>query len=175
MLVLPEGASGIVIFAGADSGKLGNALVQAGIGTFLFTPQETDVEPLARRLQDASAWLERQEETRGLYVGYLGGRIGASAALVAAGRLGDGVDAVVSCDGRPDLAGPLLGKVMAATLLIVDEREPELVALNEKAYAQLRCTKALRVAPFDEAVDLAVEWFRRFLTDDPLEALRTDE
>ena len=88
---------------------------------------------------------------------------------------GGSLDAMVSCDGRVDLAGPLLGKVMAATLLIVDEREPELVALNEKAYAQRRCTKALRIAPCDQAVDLAVEWFRRFLTDDPLEALREDE
>ena len=96
------------------------------------------------------------------------------------------MDAVVSRGGRPDLAGPALPKVMAPTLLIVGSLDPQVISLNENAYAQLRCTKAFQIVPgathlFEEAgtlervAELAVEWFRQFLVEDPERALRSDE
>jgi pimeloyl-ACP methyl ester carboxylesterase len=66
---------------------------------------------------------------------------------VAAATLGSSVDAVVSRGGRPDLAGEALPLVKAPTLLIVGQRDEEVLRLTESAYAQLRCKKALAVVP----------------------------
>jgi putative phosphoribosyl transferase len=169
------------------------ALVEAGIGSFLFdllTPGEDqarfDIALLATRLEQATLCLTGQAETQTLRIGYFGASTGAAAALVAAARLGEKVDAVVSRGGRPDLAGPYLPKVMAPTLLIVGSLDREVIALNQQAYEQLRCTKAFQIVPgashlFEEpgtlerVAQLAVEWFRQWLSEDPEHALRSDE
>ena len=168
-------------------------IVDAGIGTLLFdllTPDEDqarfDIGLLASRLEQTTLWLKGRPEARALRIGYFGASTGAAAALVAAASLGEPVDAVVSRGGRPDLAGPALPKVMAPTLLIVGSLDPQVISLNENAYAQLRCTKAFQIVPgathlFEEAgtlervAELAVEWFRQFLVEDPERALRSDE
>ena len=207
-LALPKGATGVVLFAhGSGSSRhsprnllVADAIVKAGIGTFLFdllTAEEGAADALtghlrfnigllATRLEQATRWLTAQPESRGLRVGYFGASTGAAAALVAAAKLGEAVDAVVSRGGRPDLAGPYLPKVMAPTLLIVGSLDREVIALNQQAYEQLRCTKAFQIVPgashlFEEpgtlerVAQLAVEWFRQWLTDDPEHALRSDE
>ena len=200
-LTLPDGASGVVLFAhGSGSSRhsprnrlVAQAIVDAGICTLLFdllSPDEDqarfDIELLASRLEQATLWLKHRPEVRALPVGYFGASTGAAAALVAAARLGEAVHAVVSRGGRPDLAGPYLPKVMAPTLLIVGSLDPQVISLNEHAYAQLRCNKAFQIVPgathrFEEAgtlervAELAVEWFRQFLVEDPERALRSDE
>ena len=200
-LTLPESASSIVLFAhGSGSSRhsprnrlVAKAISDASIATLLFdllTPEEDharfDIDLLAMRLEQATVWLKRRPETRALRTGYFGASTGAAAALVAAARLGEPVDAVVSRGGRPDLAGEYLPKVMAATLLIVGSLDPQVIALNEHAYAELRCTKAFQIVPgathlFEESgtlervSELAVEWFRQFLVEDPERALRSDE
>jgi dienelactone hydrolase len=207
-LSLPEAASGLAIFAhGSGSSRhsprnrlVADALVRAGIGTLLFDlltrDEETaeargrqlrfDIGLLARRLEEATAWAGRDTETAGLRIGYFGASTGAAAALVAAARLGTEVHAVVSRGGRPDLAGRFLPLVMAPTLLIVGERDPQVLELNRRAYEQLRCTKALQIVPgaghlFEErgalerVASFAIEWFTRFLSDEPDMALREDE
>jgi dienelactone hydrolase len=208
MLTLPEGACGVVLFAhGSGSSRhsprnvfVADALVAAGIGTLLFdllTAEEEaldvrtghlrfDIGLLAARLEQATLWLTEQAESRGLRMGYFGASTGAAAALVAAARLGEAVDAVVSRGGRPDLAGPWLPKVMAPTLLIVGSLDRQVIELNQQAYEQLRCTKAFQIVPgashlFEEpgtlerVAQLAVEWFRQWLSEDPESALRSDE
>ena len=65
-----------------------------------------DIDLLAERLLDATAWLRGQRETTGLPIGYFGASTGAAAALVAAAARPGAVRAVVSRGGRPDLAGP---------------------------------------------------------------------
>src|SRR5918994_3536602 len=65
-----------------------------------------DVELLARRLATAAAWVGDQRDLAGLPIGYFGASTGAAAALIAAADHPDGVAAVVSRGGRPDLAGP---------------------------------------------------------------------
>ena len=75
---------------------------------------------------------------------------------------------------------------MAPTLLIVGSLDHAVIALNQRAYEQLRCTKAFQIVPgathlFEEpgtlerVAQLAVEWFRQWLSDDPESALRSDE
>ena len=61
-----------------------------------------------------------------------------------------------------------------------------MVTLNEKTYAQLTCTKAFQIVPgashlleergtLERVAELAAEWFRQFLADDPEHAIRSDE
>ena len=200
-LTLPEPASGVVLFAhGSGSTRhsprnrwVAQAIVEAGIGTLLFdllTAAEErarfDIGLLAKRLEQATLWLSGQDETQGLRLGYFGASTGAAAALVAAARLGDCVHAVVSRGGRPDLAAPDLPKVMAPTLLIVGSLDRDVITLNQRAYEQLRCTKAFQIVSgasnlFEEpgtlkqVAQLAVEWFRQWLSEDREHALRSDE
>lgn len=93
---------------------------------------------------------------------------------MAAAELPHAVGAVVSRGGRPDLAGLALARVRAPTLLIVGGEDTEVLELNARAFAQLRCEKELAVIPgathlFEEPGALeqvarhAREWFERYL------------
>jgi putative phosphoribosyl transferase len=154
-LTVPEEALGVVLFAhGSGSSRhsprnrqVASVLNRAGLATLLFdllTPREEvdrsnvfDVDLLARRLIDATAWVRAQPELLGLPVGYFGASTGAAAALVAATEPGAAPAAIVSRGGRPDLAGRRLGDVTAPTLLVVGERDDVVLALNREAYAAL--------------------------------------
>jgi putative phosphoribosyl transferase len=186
-LVAPSGAAGIVLFAhGSGSSRhsprnryVASVLAGAGLGVLLFdlltSEEESDrakvfaIPLLAGRLLAATAWLRRRPEARTARLGYFGASTGAAAALWAAAE-DDGIGAVVSRGGRPDLAGPRLPAVRAATLLIVGGADELVLDLNRQARAQLRCENALEVVPgaghlFEEpgtlqqAAELARGWF----------------
>jgi putative phosphoribosyl transferase len=188
-LSLPAECQSIVVFAhGSGSGRfsprnqfVAHTLQTAGIGTLLMDLLEEDeeddrekvfdIELLAGRLQSAADWLGRQGETRACRLGYFGASTGAAAALVAAARRPQEIDAVVSRGGRPDLAADCLGRVKAPTLLIVGGNDDVVIALNEEALAMLRCPKQLVVIPgathlfpepgaLEEVARLAANWFR---------------
>ena len=196
-LTIPEDATGIVVFAhGSGSSRhsprnrfVASVLNQAGLGTLLFdllTPAEEhdranvfDIDLLARRLVDVTAWLRHQPDAVGARIGYFGASTGAAAALwAAADPAPDAVAAVVSRGGRPDLAGPHLASVRAPTLLIVGGWDDVVLDLNRAAQAQLRCANNLAVVPgathlFEEpgtlraAATLARDWFLRHLAGVP--------
>lgn len=192
MLVVPEDAAGIVLFAhGAGSSRLSprnryvaGVLQQAGIGTLLFDllmeaeaadrANVFNIGLLASRLMQATHWLREDASTRDLPVGYFGASTGAAAALVAAARLPDVVAAVVSRGGRPDLAGRELANVRAPTLLIVGGRDEEVLELNRQAMTLIPAEKELVVIPgathlFEEpgalerVAELARDWFSKYL------------
>lgn len=168
-LCIPEGATGIVIFAhGSGSSRLsprnqyvGQQLRKAGLATLLFdllTREEErrdmftgylrfDIKLLGERLIGVTDWLVKRPEAEGLSVGYFGASTGAAAALVAAAARPDVVRAVVSRGGRPDLAGMALAKVKAPTLLIVGGHDYEVISLNQEACARLTGEKRLVVVP----------------------------
>ena len=191
-LTLPDTPRGVVAFAhGSGSSRLSPrnravaaALQQAGIGTLLLdllTPSEEldrakvfDIPLLAQRLIAATRWLRRQSDTRDLALGYFGASTGAAAALVAAAEAGAEVSAVVSRGGRPDLAAPRLGEVLAPTLLIVGGDDRQVLELNRQAQRQLRCPNHLAVVPgathlfeepgaLEEVARLAIDWLTRHL------------
>jgi pimeloyl-ACP methyl ester carboxylesterase len=191
-LDLPSDALGLVIFAhGSGSSRhsprnqsVAGVLREAGLGTLLFdllTPEEEQAEAhtrhlrfdipfLAKRLVEATRWVLDHASSRDLNTGYFGSSTGAAAALVAAAKMGEEVGAIVSRGGRPDLAGEALELVRCPTLLLVGGNDPEVLGLNEEAYAVLRCEKALRRIPsashlFEEpgtlelVARMACEWF----------------
>lgn len=157
---VPVAARGLVLFASnRDLGRidprqadLARELNRRGLGTLLFDLVEgtdsasigSDVDVLTERLLGATAWSAAQWGVEDLPIGYVGSGIGSAAALSAAAKLGDEIEAVASHSGRPDLATADLGDVRAPTLLVVDAGDSSLVAANEIAAAQLRCPQRLR-------------------------------
>jgi putative phosphoribosyl transferase len=168
-LALPEGATGLVVFAhGSGSSRLSPrnrmvaaALQDAGLGTLLFdllTAEEEavdlrttrlrfDIPMLARRLVAVSDWLAEQRETAGPLVGYFGASTGAGAALIAAAERPERVRAVVSRGGRPDLAADALPRVQAPTLLIVGGEDHVVIEMNRDALARMSAPASLEVVP----------------------------
>lgn len=193
-LDVPDGARALIVFAhGSGSSRLSSrnrfvasVLRRSGIfGTLLFDlltlgedavyANRFDIELLADRLEAASRFLLGRSELAGFPLGFFGASTGAAAAIVAATRMPDVSQAVVSRGGRPDLAGDALGQLSAPTLLIVGSLDFEVIQLNELALARIPAAeKYLAIVPgathlFEEtgtlaqAADLALAWFERFL------------
>ena len=195
-LKAPSGATGIVLFAhGSGSSRhsqrnqyVARTIQQAGTGTLLFDlltrPEEAedavtgalrfDINFLAERLITVTTWVAIQPSLQDLKLGYFGSSTGGAAALVAAAKLGNKIGAVVSRGGRPDLADPFLPQVVSPTLLIVGGYDHEVLALNQDAFAQLKCVKELKVVArathlfeepgaLEEVARLAAEWFGHYL------------
>jgi len=195
-LAVPHGARGIVLFAhGSGSSRhssrnrfVAEELRRGDLGTLLFdllTPDEErvdmrtahirfDIGLLADRLIGAMRWLDAQEQTRGLPVGLFGASTGGGAALVAAARRPDRVDAVVSRGGRPDLAAEELRMVRAPTLLIVGGRDSVVIDLNKQAMRQMVAPVQLEIVSgathlfeesgtLEQVAELARNWFVTYL------------
>ncbi|MGH3432828.1 MAG: dienelactone hydrolase family protein [Thermocrispum sp.] len=194
-LTVPDVALGVVVFAhGSGSSRFSprNRAVAAelrlrGFGTLLFDllrPDEEeqdrrgatvrfDVALLAPRLAAAVALVRRHPASAELPVGVFGASTGAGVALLVAARQPSDVAAVVSRGGRPDLAGAELHRVQAPTLLVVGERDPQVLALNRQAAAALPTAEVVLVPgathlfaePGALAVvsGLAADWFGRYL------------
>ena len=191
LLVVPDSAKGLVIFAhGSGSGRhsprnnhVAAGLQAAGFATLLLdllTPAEEldrrnvfDIPLLASRLVTATAWVQQNADTSGLHVGYFGASTGAGAALLAA-AMADGIGAVVSRGGRPDLAGDALAGVHAPTLLIVGSLDRDVLRLNREALLQIPAPRRLTIVEgaghlfeepgtLDRVVDHAIDWFSAYL------------
>jgi putative phosphoribosyl transferase len=195
-LHIPYESTSIVVFAhGSGSSRhsprnkyVADVLNDAGLATLLIdllTPDEEridfqtarlrfDIDLLADRLITVTHWLRSQPATEKLHLGYFGASTGAAAALVAAGREPQFVEAIVSRGGRPDLAGPWLKKVQAPTLLIVGGNDKVVIELNYQAAAELRAEHRLEIIPnaghlFEEPGALeqvaahARDWFEEHL------------
>lgn len=192
-LVTPVGMSGLVLFAhGSESGRhsarhrqVAARLHQAGLGTLLFdllTAQEVqadihtaehrfNIALLTERMQTATLWVLKQPGLWEWPLGYFGSSTGSAAALIAAARMDGRLAAVVSCDGRPDLAGPVvLASISASTLFIVGDANRHLQTLNLEAFGHLQCSKKMALVAgathlfedsgaMHEMSGQAAEWF----------------
>jgi putative phosphoribosyl transferase len=203
----PRAGAGVVLFAhGSGSSRhsprnlfVARQLAERGHGTLLLdllTQEEEevdavtmehrfDVQLLAQRLSSATDWLATNSATRSYPVGYFGASTGAAAALIAAAHR-TGVAAIVSRGGRPDLAGGALHLVTAPTLLIVGERDYQVIQLNREARRHMtRCQeKELHLVPhathlfeepgaLEEVARLAGDWFDHWLHEPGKEAAQS--
>jgi putative phosphoribosyl transferase len=195
-LAIPGNARGLVLFAhGSGSSRqsprnqaVAETLRDAGVATLLFdllTPHEEaedayrghlrfDIGLLSRRLAIVTKVIADDPYSQNLGIGYFGASTGGAAALRAAAELGSTIGAVVSRGGRPDLASEALAYVKAPTLLIVGERDEDVLRLNEQAFEQLQGEKSLAVVPhathlfqepgaLEEVARLAADWFKKHL------------
>jgi len=193
LLSIPERCSGAVLFAhGSGSSRfsprnqlVAKVLQEAGLATLLLdlltqredeidarTPQRFDIGLLSRRLVDAIDWIKEDSEVGHIPVGLFGASTGAGAALVAAAERPQAVKAVVSRGGRPDLAGNVLPRVEAPTLLIVGGKDTLVIQLNQEAASALHCEKHLAIVEgathlfeeagkLEEVSQLARDWFAK--------------
>jgi putative phosphoribosyl transferase len=160
----PHPPLGWVIFAhGSGSGRhsprnhwIASRLQSRGFATLLvdlLTETESanrenvfDMELLSGRLLQARHWLEHRLG-HPVPVAYFGSSTGAGAALRAAAHEPDGVFAVVSRGGRPDLARSALGSVKAPTLLLVGGEDEGIFEFNRESFKRLKCEKGFRIIP----------------------------
>ena len=198
-LSLPDQATGLVLFAhGSGSSRhsprnrhVADVLNRGAIATLLIdllTEDEEvidqrsaelrfDISLLVRRLIAITDWAGAQPGLKTLGIGYFGASTGAAAALGAAAARPHAARAVVSRGGRPDLAGPALGQVLAPCLFIVGGNDSCVLGLNRAAIAQLppTTTRCLEIIPgathlfeepgaLDRVAELARDWFRQHLS-----------
>ncbi|QFU83106.1 dienelactone hydrolase family protein [Natronorubrum aibiense] len=191
-LLVPEGASGLVVFAhGSGSSRksprnnyVADVIRERGLGTLLFdllTEDEDryrenrfDIPLLTDRLVAVTEWLRAREATADLRYGYFGSSTGAASALRAAARPATDIDAVVSRGGRVDLASEALADVTAPSLFIVGGDDTQVLQLNREAAAELTCEHDLHVVAgaghlfegpgqLEEVADVAADWFEDHL------------
>ena len=194
-IMIARPARGMVLFAhGSGSSRfsprnryVAQQLQQAGLATVLadlLTPAEEktdartgairfDISLLTTRLTHLTDWLADQQRTADLSCGYFGASTGA--ALAAAAQRPGHVRTVVSRGGRPDLAGQFLPRVHQATLLIVGERDPVVLKINQQAVRKIPAKTHLAIVPgashlfeepgaLDQVAHLARDWFAEHLT-----------
>jgi putative phosphoribosyl transferase len=161
-LDVPYNAKGLVIFChGSGSGRnstrnhfVAKVLNEAGFATALFdllTEDEAredektrklrfDIGLLTERLTKITKWVQKQQDTSSLKIGYYGASTGAASALVAAAEFGNAIKAIVSRGGRVDLASHVLKRIDAKTsiLLLVGSNDPSTVQWNQKVMHQLK-------------------------------------
>ena len=122
-----------------------------------------DIGLLARRMLDAIDAARREPPLEQMPVALFATGTGAAAALVAAAERPEIVHAVISHDGRPELAGGALERVEAPTLLIVEPSQHALLELNRDAMHRMRAHVELEIAAAPRVAQLAVEWCQRYL------------
>ena len=136
-----------------------------------------DIRLLARRIGVLTDWIGRQRSLSALSIGCFSSGTGVAAVLLAAGDRPDTIRAIVSNSGRPDLAGPWLGRVQAPTLCLAGTRDSTVVLafVSSAMHALPRATRsslnliegtgsALDSGPFmDEVARRACRWFRQYL------------
>lgn len=163
ILEKPAHSKGLVVFVhGSGSSRFSsrNQFVakyfnQIGFATLLvdlLTSEEEKADEITRKYRFNIALLAERlilvtkkiREIEPLEIAYFGASTGAAAALIAAVK-DEKIFAVISRGGRPDLAEDIVKKVKAPTILIVGEKDQEVIKLNEKVYGLLRCKKKMTI------------------------------
>lgn len=189
-LELPKEARGVVLMTGSSPCNrcIAQILHQARLATLtidLLAPHEQaidrwmkylhfDLGLLAERLVGATHWLLENPVTQNLRIGYFATSTGSGAAMLAALERPNAVGAIVSWQGRLDLAGSALSRVQTPTLLIVAEDDLPNVALNQAALMQLHTEKQIHVIPgatqgcegsgvVEDVAHLTAQWCDRYL------------
>ena len=201
-LQIPEMATSLVIFACCSGRSRNNPrnlhaarLIRLkGIGTLIcdLLNEEEELEDeateayrhdavlLARRLHAVTKWVASEPDTHGMHIGYFGACAGGAAAFIAAAKLHETIEAIVTRGARTDLAMKALPRVKCPSLLIVGEEDEVGLELNREALPHLECPKELKVIPgashlfgephkLEEMAMLGADWFQCHLPGPELE------
>jgi len=196
MLAMPRDPRGLVIIANATGDATydpGNEFVaahlrDAGFATLdvcLLSREESaldaetsalrfDVRFVGERLIAVARWAAREPKLADLEIGFFAGGLSAAAAMVAAAAQPARLRSVVCRGGRVELAGTMLGRVDAETLLILGERDQAHLETSRRALSLLPIASRLRVIDgsghmlddqwaLKAVADLAMGWFGRTL------------
>jgi dienelactone hydrolase len=196
-LAIPKRALGLVVFAhGSGSSRfsrrnreVAQTLEDGGFATLLLdllTREEEaidlrtreyrfDIDRLGHRVVAAIDWAAGESDISDLPIACFGASTGAAAALIAAAERPNGVRAVISRGGRPDLAGDALPRVQAPTLLIVGGADDVVIDLNREAMQRMRAHVELEIVPgathlfeepgtLEQVSRLVVAWCHRYLS-----------
>ena len=160
-LFLPEHPKALILFAhGSGSGKgssrnihIANFLHEHGFASFLFdlTSKEEleskffDLTVFAERLVSLTRSIEKEMQFPKLPIVYFGGSTGAAVAIAAAVNSPKPIAGVICRGGRVDLAAHLAPKVTSPVLLIVGEKDREVLGWNQKFFRKLKTKKAFEI------------------------------
>ncbi len=192
-LEIPSGAQYLVIFIrgcnflwslNLGDRYLAKLLNKFGIATLrvhLLTPEEDWINQrasqlrfdsclLAYRLEGLTNCLRETPCFQGFDIGCLGIGTGSAIALIAAADCS--INAIVSLEGRPDLAGLALSCTHTPTMLIVGENNPDLIVINQETLTHFSGEKCLKLIPgaaqllleprsLEQAADFSSQWFQR--------------
>jgi dienelactone hydrolase len=155
-------------------------LERAGVGTLLCglgaggeERATCDPERLAQRLLAVARWAASEASPVPLPLGILGVGAGAAAAFIAAATEPKLVSAIVARSGGPEMVGPWLPAVRAATLFMVGADDRQGLALAHEAAVRLHGPRRLALVigagchfdepgTLDHGAHLASAWFIQF-------------
>ena len=156
-LELPQGVEEMALIP-HGSAKFNIAMAEAlerhGIGRLaleLLTEEEIAVPRIAfdlhllARLLKVRRWLRERRQTCASPVGIFATGTDAAVALIAAASEPAQFSAIVSFNGRPELALYSLTRVETPTLFIVRARDPMLARLNRQGYSRLAGEKRMLI------------------------------
>jgi dienelactone hydrolase len=135
-----------------------------------------NVKLLTQRLISATEWVQKNNDTQNLDIGYFGASTGTAAALYASTSFGD-IKAIVSRSGRSDLVDKRkLSDITCPCLFIIGEYDKKVIDINKKTVRHLKKVKDKKVEIIDgashlfeeqgkikEVADLSVYWFKTYL------------
>jgi len=141
-----------------------------------ITLNKFNIKLLTQRLISITEWVQKNNDTENLDIGYFGASTGTAAALYAATAFCD-IKVLVSRSGRSDLVDKkTLSDITCPCLFIVGEYDKKVIDINKKTVHQLKNVKDKKIEIMEgashlfeeqgkikEVADLSVYWFKRYL------------
>ncbi|MEO8578383.1 MAG: hypothetical protein ABI556_16855 [Gemmatimonadales bacterium] len=164
-LIVPRAPEGVIIVIDGDwrdsarrrASALGNCLSTRRYAVCVLEPaprrwpalvssDETDeMNLITERLAAATHAIRQSHDLKDLPIGHVACGIGSAASMVVAAADSSLVHAIVTTDGRPDLAGVRLHRFKAASLFIVTRDDRDLYEMNRWAQRRLSCPTRLDI------------------------------
>jgi putative phosphoribosyl transferase len=141
-----------------------------------ITLNKFNIKLLTQRLISITEWVQKNNDTENLDIGYFGASTGTAAALYATTAFCD-FKVLVSRSGRSDLVDKkTLSDIKCPCLFIVGEYDKKVIDINKNTVHQLKNVKDKKIEIIEgashlfeepgkikEVADLSVYWFKRYL------------
>jgi putative phosphoribosyl transferase len=141
-----------------------------------ITLNKFNIKLLTQRLISITEWVQKNNDTENLDIGYFGASTGTAAALYAVTAFYD-IKVLVSRSGRSDLVDKkTLSDITCPCLFIVGEYDKKVIDINKKTVHELKNVKDKKIEIMEgashlfeeqgkikEVADLSVYWFKRYL------------